>query len=294
MSRQRPSSAFPPGQPPRPAPAPRARGRAPRAREPPARPGEAAGGFRAPAEGRRAGSRGHGPRPPRPCPRPCPRGGAERGGGRRAPAGPGAGAGAGTGTGAATAAMERGGRRRAFGSICPNKVQGPPPRLAKKQARPGGGPAGTPPPALSPRAPPPRPRRSGAPPAPAAPALGESVRGGEPPSTGRVPVPLPPTTHPPSVPHLHPLAVTHPTVPSTVSPRPRPPLHAPRCAPPPPPTLPSPASPRHAPRGCPPATVPTSPHPPGYARPWPGSSLLSLTVPSAHHHRLAGFGSLCP
>ncbi|XP_072717017.1 multicilin [Ciconia boyciana] len=67
--------------------------------------------------------------------------------------------------------MEQGGRRRAFGSICPNRVQGPPARLAKKPARPGGGAAGTPPAALSPRAPPPRPRRSGAPPAPAAPAL---------------------------------------------------------------------------------------------------------------------------
>ncbi|XP_064903148.1 multicilin [Columba livia] len=67
--------------------------------------------------------------------------------------------------------MEQGGRRRAFGSICPNRVQGPPVRLAKKPARPDGGAAGTPRAALSPRAPPPRPRRSGAAPAPAAPAL---------------------------------------------------------------------------------------------------------------------------
>ncbi|XP_068278276.1 multicilin [Nyctibius grandis] len=71
--------------------------------------------------------------------------------------------------------MEQGGRRRAFGSICPNRVQGPPARLAKKPARPGGGGAGTPPAALSPRAPPPRPRRSSAPPAPAAPALDAST-----------------------------------------------------------------------------------------------------------------------
>uniref|UniRef100_A0A8C3JIT4 Multicilin n=1 Tax=Calidris pygmaea TaxID=425635 RepID=A0A8C3JIT4_9CHAR len=63
--------------------------------------------------------------------------------------------------------MEQGGRRRAFGSICPNRVQGPPARLVKKPARPGGGAVGTPPAAPSPRAPPPRPRRSGAPPAPA-------------------------------------------------------------------------------------------------------------------------------
>ncbi|NXI18804.1 MCIN protein, partial [Irena cyanogastra] len=38
------------------------------------------------------------------------------------------------------ASMEQGGRRRAFGSICPNTVQGPPARLAKKPVRPGGGP----------------------------------------------------------------------------------------------------------------------------------------------------------
>ncbi|XP_077646517.1 multicilin [Lonchura striata] len=69
------------------------------------------------------------------------------------------------------ASMEQGGRRRAFGSICPNTVQGPPARLAKKPARPGGGTVWTPPAALSPRAPPPRPRRSGASPAAAAPAL---------------------------------------------------------------------------------------------------------------------------
>ncbi|NXY60230.1 MCIN protein, partial [Callaeas wilsoni] len=73
------------------------------------------------------------------------------------------------------ASMEQGGRRRAFGSICPNTVQGPAARLPKKPARPGGGTAWTPPAALSPRAPQPRPRRSGASPAPAAPALGESV-----------------------------------------------------------------------------------------------------------------------
>ncbi|XP_005531222.1 PREDICTED: multicilin [Pseudopodoces humilis] len=71
--------------------------------------------------------------------------------------------------------MEQGGRRRAFGSICPNTVQGPPARLAKKPARPGGGTAWTPPAALSPRAPPPRPRLSGASPAPAAPALDVST-----------------------------------------------------------------------------------------------------------------------
>ncbi|XP_066038451.1 multicilin [Chamaea fasciata] len=67
--------------------------------------------------------------------------------------------------------MERDGRRRAFGSICPNTVQGPTARLAKKPARPGGGTSWTPPAALGPRAPPPRPRRSGASPAPAAPAF---------------------------------------------------------------------------------------------------------------------------
>ncbi|NXF08188.1 MCIN protein, partial [Smithornis capensis] len=71
--------------------------------------------------------------------------------------------------------MEQGGRRRAFGSICPNRVQGPPVRLAKKPARPAGGTAWTPAAALSPRAPPPRPRRTGAPPAPVASALGEST-----------------------------------------------------------------------------------------------------------------------
>ncbi|NWZ79802.1 MCIN protein, partial [Poecile atricapillus] len=76
--------------------------------------------------------------------------------------------------------MEQGGRRRAFGSICPNTVQGPPARLAKKPARPGGGTAWSPPAAQSPRAPPPRPRLSGASPAPAAPALGESACGGYP------------------------------------------------------------------------------------------------------------------
>ncbi|NXV67304.1 MCIN protein, partial [Molothrus ater] len=69
------------------------------------------------------------------------------------------------------ASMEQGGRRRAFGSICPNTVQGPPARPAKKPARPGGDTAWTPPAALSPRAPPPRVRRSGASPAAAAPAL---------------------------------------------------------------------------------------------------------------------------
>ncbi|NXV73532.1 MCIN protein, partial [Atlantisia rogersi] len=56
--------------------------------------------------------------------------------------------------------MEQGGRRRAFGSICPNRVLVPPARLPKKQARPSGEAAGTPPSALSPRASPPRPRRS--------------------------------------------------------------------------------------------------------------------------------------
>ncbi|XP_018864715.1 multicilin [Parus major] len=71
--------------------------------------------------------------------------------------------------------MEQGGRRRAFGSICPNTVQGPPARLAKKPARPGGVTAWTPPAALSPRAPPPRPRLSGTSPAPAAPALDVST-----------------------------------------------------------------------------------------------------------------------
>ncbi|NXD87768.1 MCIN protein, partial [Halcyon senegalensis] len=72
--------------------------------------------------------------------------------------------------------MEQGCRRRAFGSICPNRVQGPPSRPVKKAARPDGGAVETPPAALSPRAPPPRRRRSVAPPAPAAPAPGESVR----------------------------------------------------------------------------------------------------------------------
>ncbi|NXC08781.1 MCIN protein, partial [Orthonyx spaldingii] len=72
------------------------------------------------------------------------------------------------------ASMEQGGRRRAFGSICPNTVQGPPVRPAKKPARPGAATAWTPPAALSPRALPPRPRRPGASPAPAAPALGLS------------------------------------------------------------------------------------------------------------------------
>ncbi|NXY11448.1 MCIN protein, partial [Pteruthius melanotis] len=72
------------------------------------------------------------------------------------------------------ASMEQGGRRRAFGTICPNTVQGPPVRLAKKPARPGGGTTWTTPAALSPRAPPHGPRRSGASPAPAAPALGLS------------------------------------------------------------------------------------------------------------------------
>ncbi|XP_039945799.1 multicilin [Hirundo rustica] len=67
--------------------------------------------------------------------------------------------------------MEQVGRRRAFGSICPNTVQGAPARLAKKPARPGGDTACMPPAARSPRAPPPRARRSGASPAPAAPAL---------------------------------------------------------------------------------------------------------------------------
>ncbi|CAN8220393.1 unnamed protein product [Coccothraustes coccothraustes] len=64
--------------------------------------------------------------------------------------------------------MEQGGRRRAFGSICPNTVHGPPARLAKKPARPGGGTAWMPPASPSPRAPP---RHSGASPAAAAPAL---------------------------------------------------------------------------------------------------------------------------
>ncbi|NXW68125.1 MCIN protein, partial [Hirundo rustica] len=69
------------------------------------------------------------------------------------------------------AGMEQVGRRRAFGSICPNTVQGAPARLAKKPARPGGDTACMPPAARSPRAPPPRARRSGASLAPAAPAL---------------------------------------------------------------------------------------------------------------------------
>ncbi|XP_051660413.1 multicilin [Manacus candei] len=67
--------------------------------------------------------------------------------------------------------MEQGGRRRAFGSICPNRVQCPPARHSKKPARLGGGTAWTPPAAPSPRAPPPRQRRSVAPPVPVAPAL---------------------------------------------------------------------------------------------------------------------------
>ncbi|NWU82332.1 MCIN protein, partial [Onychorhynchus coronatus] len=71
--------------------------------------------------------------------------------------------------------MEQGGRRRAFGSICPNRVQCPPARFSKKPARPGGGTAWTPPAVPSPRAPPPRQRRSVAPPVPVAPALGESA-----------------------------------------------------------------------------------------------------------------------
>ncbi|XP_050185778.1 multicilin [Myiozetetes cayanensis] len=66
--------------------------------------------------------------------------------------------------------MEQGGRRRAFGSICPNRIQCPPARLSKKPARPGRGRRG-PPAAPSPRAPPPRQRRSVAPSVPAAPAL---------------------------------------------------------------------------------------------------------------------------
>ncbi|KAL9820955.1 multicilin [Geothlypis trichas] len=156
--------AFPSGAAPRPAQAPQARGRVPRARERAARPGTAAGGFGAPE--------GEGGRAAPPWPRPL----APLLAGRRR-AGRGAeGArrhrswsrGRGRGRGAS---MEQGGRRRAFGSICPNTVQGQPARPAKKPARPGGDTAWTPPAALSPRAPPPRVRRSGASPAAAAPAL---------------------------------------------------------------------------------------------------------------------------
>ncbi|NXP72693.1 MCIN protein, partial [Ramphastos sulfuratus] len=76
--------------------------------------------------------------------------------------------------------MEPGGRRRAFGSICPNRVQGPPARIAKKVARPGARAVGAVPAALSSRAPPNPPRRSAAPSAPTAPSLGESVCDREP------------------------------------------------------------------------------------------------------------------
>ncbi|NXI36237.1 MCIN protein, partial [Galbula dea] len=67
--------------------------------------------------------------------------------------------------------MEQGGRRRAFASICPNRVQGPPARFSKKAPRPGGVEAEIPPTTLNPRAPPPRPRCSAAQSASAAPAL---------------------------------------------------------------------------------------------------------------------------
>ncbi|XP_071586834.1 multicilin [Heliangelus exortis] len=65
--------------------------------------------------------------------------------------------------------MEQGSRRRAFGSsICPNRVQDAPARLAKKAVRPGGaGTARTNTSSPNLREPPSRTRRSGAPPAPA-------------------------------------------------------------------------------------------------------------------------------
>uniref|UniRef100_A0A672TNT4 Protein Idas n=1 Tax=Strigops habroptila TaxID=2489341 RepID=A0A672TNT4_STRHB len=121
--------AAPPGQPPPPAPAPRARGRAPRAREPPARPGEAAGGFRAPAEGRRAGSPRYGPWPQRPCPR----GGAGRGAGRTAPDVVGAGAGA--GAGAAAAGWSRAAAAGRSAASAPTGSRARPP--ASPRSRPG-------------------------------------------------------------------------------------------------------------------------------------------------------------
>ncbi|NXG42904.1 MCIN protein, partial [Psilopogon haemacephalus] len=71
--------------------------------------------------------------------------------------------------------MEQGGRRRAFGSICPNRLQGPPARLAKKTARPGARALGTPPAALSSRASPQPACRAAAPSAPTEPSLGESA-----------------------------------------------------------------------------------------------------------------------
>ncbi|NXX40208.1 MCIN protein, partial [Tricholaema leucomelas] len=71
--------------------------------------------------------------------------------------------------------MEQGGRRRAFGSICPNRVQGPPAHLAKKTARPGARAVGTVPASLNSQAPPHPPRCSAAPSAPTAPSLGEST-----------------------------------------------------------------------------------------------------------------------
>ncbi|NXJ77454.1 MCIN protein, partial [Trogon melanurus] len=70
--------------------------------------------------------------------------------------------------------MEQAGRRRAFGSICPNTVRVPPARFTKKPVRPCRGPAGPPSTSLSPRE---APRRRGTPPVPAAPALGESWAG---------------------------------------------------------------------------------------------------------------------
>lgn len=194
--------------------------------------------------------------------------------------------------------MEQGGRRRAFGSICPNRVQGPPARLAKKVARPGGSAAGTAPAAPSPRAPPPRPRRSVAPPTPAAPALGESVRGGEP---GPLAVPhspcLPP--RPPGAPTVLPSSASPghdtPTIPCTMPSLATSPFSMPFAVTLswPPATFPSPASPSHAPRGWPPAALPPSLCP--LPMPIPAqASHHCLAVPSAHHYRLAGFSSLCP
>uniref|UniRef100_A0A8B9CWF1 Multicilin n=1 Tax=Anser brachyrhynchus TaxID=132585 RepID=A0A8B9CWF1_9AVES len=160
----------------------------------------APGLFRARPEGRRAAgraSRGPSPSPRAPASRPHPRGGAERG----AEPGPAAGA------AGCAAAMEPGGRR-AFGSICPNRVQGPAARLAKKPARP-------PPAALSARGPAPRPRRgpaATAPTAPDGPAPGESARS--------VPAPLPPAPGPASPPSLAVPSARHPRLAGAGSPSP--------------------------------------------------------------------------
>ncbi|NXU54952.1 MCIN protein, partial [Turnix velox] len=92
--------------------------------------------------------------------------------------------------------MEQGGRRRAFGSICPNRVQGPPVRPVKKPTRSGEAVAETTSRAPSARAAPLlRLHRSGVPPAPAAPALGESARSpAEPSIPSPVTLPYTPST----------------------------------------------------------------------------------------------------